>query len=67
MMIMLILMMDMRLVAEKGSNDRLVKVSTTLKISQPLDYLDFMLLFILCAASALVMFRIIEIKPLLDC
>ncbi len=67
MMIMLILMMDMRLVAEKGSNDRLVKVSTTLKISQPLDYLDFMLLFILCVASALVMLRIIETNLLFDC
>jgi hypothetical protein len=36
---------------------RLAKVSTTLKISQRLDYLDIMFLFILCAASALVVLR----------
>jgi hypothetical protein len=39
---------------------RLAKVSTTLKISQRLDCLDFMLLCILCDASSLVVLRIIK-------
>ncbi len=44
---------------------RLANVSTTLKISQRLDCLDIMFVFILCGASALVMLRTIISSMLL--
>jgi hypothetical protein len=46
---------------------RLAKVSTTLKISQGLDCLDIMFIFILWAASALVALRAIISSLPFDC